>query len=394
MKVYQINSVCGYGSTGRIVMDLADTLRAGGDECRIGYGRGTCTDPRAFRFASDLEVKLHGVLSRITDRHGFYSNAATKRLIADIRAYEPDVIHLHNLHGYYLNVSLLFSFLKTYGKPVVWTLHDCWAFTGHCAYFDYAGCSKWKTECHNCQQKKKYPASFFADHSRQNYRDKKNLFTSLPNLTLVTPSQWLYDLTKQSYLGDSDIRCIPNGIDLSAFYAIPSRKGDRLIILGAASVWDERKGLQDFILLRSILSEKYEIVLVGLEQDQIDALPKGIQGIRRTNNVQELAQLYRDAFVFVNPTYEDNFPTTNLEALACGTPVITYDTGGSPESIDETCGIVVKKGSDRLQNVKALSEAIINCNLQRENCAEKGARFEKKLQFQKYVQLYREHYLR
>ena len=388
MKIYQINSVCGFGSTGRIALDLADTLAANGDECRIGYGRGACSDKRAFRFSSDWEVKLHGALSRLTDRHGFYSNAATKRLIKDICAYGPDVIHLHNIHGYYLNLELLFRFLKSYGKPVVWTLHDCWALTGHCAHFDYAGCDRWKTGCHDCPQKRRYPASILADNSKRNFADKKRLFTSVPNMVLVTPSQWLMDLAKQSYFKDCDVRTIPNGIDLSVFCPAENQKEKTSMVLGVASVWEGRKGLEDFLLLRDILPEAYEITLIGLTQEQIDSLPEGIRGIRRTNNAAELAQLYREADCFVNPTYEDTFPTTNLEALACGTPVITYNTGGSPESITPLCGIVIEKTADRTVNAKKLKDAICNCNLSMEDCAAQGKKYEKKLQFSQYVKLY------
>lgn len=388
MKVYQINSVCGFGSTGRIALDLADTLAANGDECRIGYGRGDCQDARAFRFESDWEVKLHGVLSRLTDRQGFYSKSATKRLIADIRAYEPDVIHLHNIHGYYLNIDLLFQFLRSYGKPVVWTLHDCWALTGHCANFDYVGCDRWKTGCHDCPQKKNYPASILADNSKNNYHDKKRLFTSVPNMVLVTPSNWLMGLLKQSYLKECEMRTIPNGIDLAAFHPSDSQHEKTHMVLGVASVWGEQKGLVDFLMLRDILPDDYDITLIGLTQEQIDTLPKGIRGIRRTNNVAELAEFYQQADCFVNPTYEDNFPTTNLEALACGTPVITYDTGGSPESITHQCGVVVEKTADRMENVKRLKNAICNCDLSRDACAEQGKQYEKKLQFSQYVKLY------
>lgn len=394
MKVYQINSVCGFGSTGRIALDLANALQANGDSCRIGYGRGTCDDPRAFRFASDLDVKLHGVLSRVTDRHGFYSKAATMRLIADIEAYAPDVIHLHNLHGYYLNISTLFGFLKEYGRPVVWTLHDCWSFTGHCAHFDYIKCDKWLTGCEKCPQKRRYPASVIADNSRRNYTDKKRLFTSILNLTLVTPSVWLSQLVKQSYLQNANIHCIPNGIDLSVFHPVASDVKTRLgienrkIVLGVASVWDDRKGLDDFVALSGILPEDYQIVLVGLTQQQKALLPENILGILRTGSARELAELYSAADMFVNPTYEDTFPTTNLEALACGTPVITYRSGGSPEAIAHDCGHVIDKQADLSQNVQQLKDAICNLSAARRICAEQGAKYDKEQQFMQYISLY------
>lgn len=342
MKVLQINSVCGIKSTGRICTDLADILVQNGHDCRIAYGRETVPEKYqhyALRIGTQRDVMYHALSARFFDNAGFGSRCATQKLICDIRAYDPDVIHLHNIHGYYINIQILFNYLKSCGKKIIWTLHDCWSFTGHCAHFDYAGCDKWKTGCNRCPQKREYPKSDGLDASCRNYRRKKELFTGVPNVTLVTPSHWLADLTRQSYLREYPVVVIPNGIDTEVFRPTESNfRADhhlenQKIILGVASVWTDRKGLQDFVKLSKMLDDTYKIVLVGLSKEQIQNLPGNILGIERTNSTKELAELYTAADVCVNPTYEDNYPTVNLEAQACGTPVITYMTGGSSESV-------------------------------------------------------------
>ncbi len=361
MKIFQINSVCGTGSTGRIALDLKHFAEQNGVECKIFYGRGFCSEPGCVKIADKADFYRHTALSRLTDRQGFYSKAPTRRLIKAILAEQPDVIHLHNIHGYYLNLPLLFSFLKEYRKPVVWTLHDCWAFTGHCAYFSYAGCNKWQTGCGNCPQKGAYPASKLADSSAKNFAQKKRLFTSLEQVTLVTPSNWLANLTRQSFLKKYPVKVVPNGIDLNAFCPTTGNFVGSLglcnkkIVLGVANIWEPRKGLPDFLKLADLLPSNYQIVLVGLNAAQCRALPPNVTGVTRTNNVRQLAELYTAAEVYVNLTYEDNYPTTNLEAIACGTPVITYNTGGSPEGVAPGCGTVVSQG-----DVQAVSACILN----------------------------------
>lgn len=344
MKVLQINSVCGIRSTGRICTDLAEVLEQNGHECKIAYGRETVPEKYqkyAVRIGSDFDVKLHALQSRIFDNAGFGSRRATEKFIEWVKEYDPDVIHLHNIHGYYINIEILFNYLAKVDKPIIWTLHDCWAYTGHCAYYSYVKCDKWKAGCYNCPQKKRYPSSLLLDASKKNWQKKKALFTSVKNMTLVTPSKWLANEVKQSFLSKYPVKVIPNGIDLNVFKPTPSNFREKnglvgkKIILGVASIWDKRKGLDDFIKLSKILDDNYKIVLVGLSENQVNNLPKNILVISRTNNVLELAEIYTAADVFFNPTYEDNYPTVNLEAQACGTPVITYRTGGSVESVPE-----------------------------------------------------------
>lgn len=359
MKVLMINSVCGIRSTGRICTDLAEVLEQQGHECKIAYGRETVPEKYqkyAVRIGSDLGVKIHALQSRIFDNTGFGSKKDTERFIEWVKEYNPDVIHLHNLHGYYINIEVLFNYLADANKPVIWTLHDCWSFTGHCAYFSYVGCDKWRTGCNNCIQKKSYPASKFFDRSCKNWLEKKELFTKVKKMTLVTPSKWLAGLVKESYMGKYPVEVIPNGIDLNVFKPTPSdfREKNGLvgkkIILGVASVWDKRKGFDDFIELSKIIDDNTKIVLVGLSKTQLKNLPQNILGIERTNSTKELAEIYTAADVLFNPTYEDNYPTVNLEAQACGTPVVTYRTGGSVESVPEEN--IVSCCKDLLENSK------------------------------------------
>lgn len=392
MKVLQINSVCGFGSTGRIAADLYRLLRDQGGQGLIAYGRGDSpADIPAIRIASDAEFKFHGAASRITDRQGFYSKAATKKLIEAAQAFDPDVIHLHNLHGYYLHLPTLFHWLAQADKPVVWTLHDCWAFTGHCSHFEYVGCDRWKNACHDCPQKKEYPASLLMDNSRRNYLQKKELFTSVKQMMLVTPSDWLKGLVQESFLGKYPVKRIYNGIDLSVFKPTNSNirekfnLKDKKIVLGVASVWSPRKGLEDLCELSHRLGEGWKVAVVGLTPEQKQALPAGMLGITRTDSVQQLAELYTAADVFVNPTLEDNFPTTNLEALACGTPVVTYRTGGSPEAVDGTCGAVTGQNT-----ADALAQAIQSglASWTAEACVQRAQLFDSKARYSEYLALY------
>lgn len=356
MKYLFINSVAGFGSTGRIAADKCRELMAQGHECRLAYGRSAanCDDIPTIRIGTDMDYKLHGVMSRVLDNHGLGSKAATRRFLQQVQEYAPDVIWLHNIHGYYLHIGLLFDYLRTCGAQIFWTLHDCWSFTGHCAYFDFAGCDKWKTGCHHCPQKKTYPASLLLDNSRNNYKEKSELFTGIPNLTIITPSKWLADLVKQSYLRDYPVEVVYNTINTDIFrptsgefrrkYGLEEKK----LILGVASVWEERKGLRDFVKLAQMLEENYRIVLVGVSAEQAKNLPENILTIPRTNSARELAELYTAADVFVNPTYEDNLPTVNLEARACGTRIISYDTGGCRETLGQNDLLIPKGDIDAL----------------------------------------------
>lgn len=366
MKILQINTSLNSGSHGRIAEDIGKVLLTNGHESVIAAahtGRGSTS--QVITVGTSRDRKLHGLTTRLFDRHGFGSAGATKELVNNIGKVKPDLVHLHNIHGYYLNIAVLFEYLKKTGVPVVWTFHDCWPFTGHCSYFDRYNCVKWQTECYQCPNKKGYPASYGLDQSKRNYHDKKRIFNGVQNLQIVTPSKWLANHVQHSFLQNYPVQVIHNGIDISSFKpqngnAEIKKKWNltgKKIILGVASIWDKRKGLDDFIQLSKHIKPGEQIVLVGLEQKIINNLPANITGIARTESIAELAELYAAAEVFVNPTYVDNFPTTNIEALACGTPVVTYNTGGSPEAIDEQTGFVVEKG-DIASLATAIQKAI------------------------------------
>ena len=374
MKILMINSVCGYGSTGKIVADLAHEIEKKGDECWIAYGRGDApSDLHTYRIGDNLGVYMHGVLSRITDKHGFYSKYATRMFIRWMKQYNPDVIHLHNLHGYYINIELLFQALKELDKPVIWTLHDCWAFTGHCAHFDFCGCDKWKTQCERCVQKREYPTSFVMDNSRENYIRKKNVIGQIDKLEVVTPSDWLKRLVKQSFLKRYPVQVVKNGIDLNVFHPvrdmnIKQRYGlqDKKIILGVASTWSKRKGIQDFEKLADMIDDTYHIVLIGTINVKETISKPNVTLIDRTENREQLAAWYTEADIFFNPTYEDNYPTVNLEAQVCGTPVITYNTGGSPEGIIAGGGCVIEQADldafvEKLKQIEEMQPVKIGC---------------------------------
>jgi glycosyltransferase involved in cell wall biosynthesis len=351
----QINISANSGSTGRIAEEIGERAIAAGWRSIIAYGRAARPSKNELlKFGSKASFMMHCVESILFDNHGLGSRLATRTLIRKIEEIKPDVIQLHNIHGYYVSYRLLFDYLNKKNIPVVWTLHDCWSFTGHCSHFLSANCEKWMTGCYDCPKKAYYPQSLI-DRSSRNYELKKALFTANSNLTAVPVCQWLADLVKQSFLKNADIEVIKNGVDLNVFAPKPRTNDGMVRVLGVSNVWQEAKGLCDFCDLREMLNpEQFEIILVGLTEEQIKQLPKGIKGITRTSSVEELVNYYSNADVFVNPTYADTFPTTNIEALACGTPVITYNTGGSPEAIDENTGIVVPKGDK-----EALREAVI-----------------------------------
>ena len=341
MKYLFINSVYGLRSTGKIIAKQCHSLQEQGHTCLVGYGRASIKDSsvKTIKIGNLLDVLIHGFLSTFFDAHGFGSRRATKYFLKQVENYAPDVIWLHNLHGYYIHLETLFNWLKAHPKiKVYWTLHDCWAFTGHCSHFTIVKCDKWKTQCLACPQKKEYPVCLGISGSKKNYIKKKEIFNGVTNLTLITPSKWLANLTRESFLKKYPVEVIHNQIDTSIFkptlsdfrerYALQNKK----IILGVAVGWEKTKGLPDMLKLAQRLDPQFVIVLVGLTPKQIKKMPANILGLTRTNSQQELAAIYTAADVFVNPTHQDNYPTVNLEARACGTPVVTYNVGGSPES--------------------------------------------------------------
>lgn len=371
-KLLQINPVIRINtSTGRIMQEIGQLAMNNGWESYIAYSYGRdgikpC-DSKLVPVGNKADVAWHGLVTRLTDRHGLASEGATRAFIREIERIQPDIIHIHNIHGYFLNYRILFDYLAQCNTPVVWTVHDCWLYTGHCYYYSYIGCNKWKSECVQCPQRKLFPTSWWADRSTQNFRDKKAAFTSLPKerFTIVPVSHWIKGEMLHSFLKDYDFRVIHNGIDTNVFtiydpaevkkkYQLEGKR----IILGVASIWCEEKGWNDFMRLAERLDEDERLVLVGVDEKHQAMLPKHVTGISRTENIRQLAELYSAAEAFVNPTWQDNYPTVNLEAIACGTPVVTYRTGGSIEAVTEHTGMVVEQGDvdGLLQAIRKIEE--------------------------------------
>lgn len=403
MKLLQINSVLNYGSTGKIVEQIALTAQDKGWESIVAHSVKylRTTTQKEIIIGDKWDVIKHESTSFFFDRHGLASRQATMKLIEAIKKYSPDVIHLHNIHGYYLNYLVLFEYLKAVRIPVIWTLHDCWSFTGHCSYFNIIGCDKWKYGCEQCPGLNAYPRSLVVDRSSKNYILKKYWFTAISDrLTIVPVSHWLEGLVRQSFFKSTAVQTIHNGIDLNVFQPLKTyylreklKIGDKKVIIGVASFWGPRKGFGDMLKLANLLSsDKFQVIVVGLSDKQCQQCPKNVIGIKRTCNIEELAKYYSLAFVYVNPTYEDNYPTTNLEAMACGTPVITYRTGGSPEAVSPKTGWVVDQGN--ISNVAKIIENMAekeDCEIfvQRKACREHAEKeFDRSKCFEQYISLY------
>ena len=358
-RLLQINPVIRLStSTGRIMREIGEMVMSRGWESYMGYSRGRdgimeCNS-RLVPIGNRLDVALHGIATRMADRHGLHSTRATLNFINSINEIKPDIIHIHNIHGYFLNYPLFFDYLAQSKAKVIWTVHDCWLYTGHCYHYSFIGCDKWQTGCSHCPQRLSFPRSWAIDRSERNFSDKRRAFTSLsPDRFLIVPvSEWMRNEMDKSFLKNYPFRVVHNGIDLDTFkptnsstvrerYNIPEPN----ILLGIASIWLNEKGLPDFIKMSELLNADERIVLVGKIPDNFKSkLPDKITHINRTDNIHELAKLYSASRVLLNPTWQDNYPTVNLEAIACGTPVVTYRTGGSPESITELTGRIVEQG--------------------------------------------------
>ena len=400
MRVLQVN-MAHNGSTGKIMLNISKVLREKGEYTRTFAAKVYSKNKRIpypdlenhGYFGNRSEAFLHTALGQLTGLNGCFSHLGTYRLIKECKKFNPDVIHLHNLHSFCINLPMLFRYVKKNGIPVVWTLHDCWAFTGHCPHFVMVNCDRWKGECHNCPQLSVYPKSR-VDNTNLAHRLKKKWFSGVENMTLVTPSKWLCDLAKESFMKDYPIKVINNGIDLSTFKPAESDfrekygLADKKVILGVASDWGKRKGLDVFTELSDRLDDSYRIVLVGID-GKAQNLPEKIITVKRTENQKELAEIYTAADLFVNPTREENYPTVNMESLACGTPVLTFKTGGSPEIIDSTCGSAVE-----VDDVDAMEKEILRICQEKpysdKACLERAKDFDMYDRFEEYVELYKE----
>ena len=388
MKLLQLNVTANWGSTGKIAEGIGQAAIVRGWESAIAYGRyKNLSKSELLKIGTQLDVYTHYAKAKLFDGEGLGSRYATKELIRKIDTLAPDVIHLHNIHDHWLNYPSLFKYLETIDIPIFWTFHDCWAFTGGCPHFVTINCEQWKTDCGACPMNR----GVF-NRASKNFKLRSRIAERFcDRLHIVSVSNWMDSLVGQSIYRNSRHSVIYNGIDISAFSTDGNKNNQCNNILGVSNIWNDAKGLGDFIKLRDLLPSDIGITLVGLTEAQIRSLPEGIKGITRTQNVAELADIYRQATVFVNPTYNDSFPTVNLEALACGTPVITYRTGGSPEAVDANTGIVIEKG-----NIQSLADGIMELlqhpeRFRRENCRNRAVNhFNKDIQFTKYIDLYEE----
>ena len=397
-KLLQINIVANWGSTGRIAEQIGEKAMARGWESFIAYG--VWKNPSASKLigiGSRCEYRWHKRLTKYTDKHGLFSSWATRRFIRKVKQIKPDIVHLHNIHGYYINYKILFNYLREANIPVVWTLHDCWSMTGHCAHFVGADCQKWQTQCYDCPLSGTYPRAK-VDNSRYNYLTKREAFTSLGDkLHLVSVSKWLNGIVDKSFFAGSGVQqhTIYNGIDGSLFaprmdisksqLGLPNKR----ILLALATSWTPSKGLADFVKLSEMLPEEYQIVLIGLLPSQIDALPKSIIARQRTNSVEELVNYYSVADVVLNLSRAETFGLTTVEGLACGTPSVVYNATASPELVTPQTGRIVEPG-DLEGVVKAIEELCAeDREALRERCRKHAlANFEREKNYDKYFDLY------
>lgn len=399
-KLLQINVTANSGSTGRIAEQIGQAAISHGWESYIAYGRSKGkSQSNLIKIGNKLGIYYHVLITRLFDRHGLGSRFATQRLIKKIKKIQPDIIHLHNIHGYYINYKILFEYLAESKTPVVWTLHDCWSFTGHCAHYVDVNCEQWKSECIGCSCHSLYPRSLTSRINR-NYKLKKNLFLSLKDkLTLVPVSKWLAGQTSKSFFSDSRIQYIYNGVDTSVF--VPNQMNeirkkygaeDKFVIISVAFPWSEIKGFSDLIKLRAKLPDDYIIILVGLADEKIKSLPKGIIGVKRTHSQKELADLYAMSDVLLSLSRAETFGLTIAEGMACGTPAIVYNRTATPELITKETGLVVDQVGDIDGVIAAVKEIKSNGKARYSEFCRKRAEefFDKDKCFQKYIDLYNE----
>ena len=390
MKIVQINATCGIGSTGRICVSISQLLTSKGIENYILYSLRSSSYPLGIKFTCEPIRKMQALIEKVTGKYGSGAVLSTIGLIRKLKQIQPDVIHLHNIHNRDCNISMLFRYIRKNNIKVYWTFHDCWAFTGYCTHYDLLGCSKWKTECFRCPQYRNF--SFWADRSKYNFNKKKKAYAKGVDMTIITPSRWLANQVYESFMNKYDIRVIHNGIDLSVFMPLKTnfrdiyRCHDKYIVLGISLSWDYKKGLDVFNYLAENLSDDYLIVMVGTVSDLQNVNSK-ILRIERTDHVNELVEIYSAANVFVNASREENYPTVNLEALACGTPIVAFDSGGTPETVAYGCGVVVPR-NDMIGILNSVVEICENKIVCRENCQQESVKNDQNTCFEKYLELY------
>ena len=394
LRIIIIDAAWYGGGAETIARELYKYLNEAGHDVKFVFARGDIPeDVNGIRLGSTIDVLLNVAHARLFDSAGFGFRKMTDRLINLIEKFNPDIVSMHNLSGYYLNIKVLFSYLKKKNIPVAWTFHDCWAFTGHCISFDDVKCKKWLTGCGMCPARKEYPASYLFDNSKKNYLKKKELLNDWERLYIVTPSQWMADITSKTFLKNKEMYVINNGINLDVFKPSESQLREnyklceKTILLSIASNWSYRKGLHHLIELNKLLDhDKYQLVIIGLSKKQISSMPPDIIAIQRTNTVEELVYWYTVADIMLYPSLADNFPTVILESLACGTPVVTFDTGGCWEAVGDECGVLVNE-----KTPEGLYKGIIDCYKKKiapASCVKKSQNYDRLIKFKEYENLF------
>ena len=395
MKVLQINAVYGNGSTGIIVKDIDTALQQRGYTSYVAYAKSTNAPQNGYKIGNLIDQKLHAVLARLIGKQAYFSFFCTNRLLNFIDKIKPDIIHLHNLHSNYINLKMLTNYINKNNINTVITLHDCWFFTGKCFHYGVVGCNKWQTRCGNCPRVKEDVPSWFFDQTTRVFEDKKRYMGLIPNLVVVGVSNWISNEAKKSFFQSKKIVTIQNGVDLEIFKPTESdiRKKlnveEKFVILGMANKWLDKINQSTFSYVVNQLCEDEVLVLLGCRKDQIEHLPNNVIGLEYCSKRNDLAKIYSLSDIFVNVTREDSLPTVNIEAICCGTPVITFDSGGSSEIIDNNTGLVVAQGDD-----KALLMAIKKIKKKgkqhyQNKCREHGVKnFNKDDRYIDYINLY------
>ena len=358
MRVLLIDVNCKNSSTGKIVYDLYTYLNDHGNIATVCYGRGPkLHEKNIYKFGIDIETYLHAFLARITGYNGCFSYYSTKRLINYIEKFKPDMIHIHELHAYFVNIGTLINYIKKKQIPVVWTFHCEYMYTGKCGHaYD---CENWKVECDNCPMLSKYPKSIFFDRTKEMFNFKKKLLLDF-DFTIITPSEWLAKRVRESFLSNKTIKVIHNGIDTDKVFYIREKKETtylydkygidkikKIVISVAPNIMDERKGGTIILEIAKEMKE-FQFILVGT--DETKKYSNNVLLIKKINNQNELARLYSIADLFLICSKKENFPTTCIEAMSCGLPVVGIDEGGTKETVPNPYGLFVKNDINDIKN--------------------------------------------